>query len=116
MKYRKNIAGFAKGKAVNYSTSVTATKGEQILIWLEVLLFFAILALVIFVFQNFFAMILTIFLGIFIIMGTVVLCVFRKSHKEERQRNTKIVKEDVNDFYVNLPGIQNKKLGNTEQR
>lgn len=49
-------------------------------------------------------------------MGTVVLCVFRKSHKEERQRNTEIVKENVNDFYVNIPGIQNKELGNTEQR
>ncbi len=104
MKTRKEIAGFRKGKELHYSTSVTATKGEQTVIWLCVLLVMCVVLVAIFVFKSMLALFLSIFGGILLLFGVMLFCVFRPKHREERLQNTFTSNAKVGEAWCNLPG------------
>lgn len=96
MKYGKRVS-FFRGKGVNYSTEVTATKGETVLIWvLTFIVFASIFASFIFT-DSFIIPFITIFVGIFILMGTMILIIFSKSHEEERIQNSNKIKYSTKD-------------------
>lgn len=102
---QKEIAGFRKGWAVNYSTSVTATKGEQIAIWTCVLLMFCGVLLALFVLKSILVFVLSIVGGIILLFAVVLFCIFRGKHKEERLQNTVMTSGKVNEAWCNIPGL-----------
>ncbi|MBD5530616.1 MAG: hypothetical protein HDQ98_00220 [Lachnospiraceae bacterium] len=104
MKKRKEIAGFRKGRAMNYSTSVTATKGEQTVIWLCVLMVICAVLVALFVFKSMLALFLSIFGGIILLFGVMLFCMFRPKHREERLQNTVTSNVKVDEAWLNLPG------------
>lgn len=104
MKYRKNIAGFEKSKSLNYSTSVTATKGEKIVLFLSVLVYFSMIFISIFVLKNIFISIIIFVVGIFALMGLMVFFIFRPLHMEERMENERLAKITVDRSYNNITG------------
>lgn len=104
MKMRKEIAGFRKGRSMNYFTSVTATKGEQTVIWLCVLLVMCAVLVALFVFKSMLALFLSIFGGILLLFGVMLFCVFRPKHREERLQNTFTSNVKVDEAWINLPG------------
>ncbi|MDE7238095.1 MAG: hypothetical protein K2N41_00090 [Lachnospiraceae bacterium] len=104
MKKRKEIAGFRKGRALNYSTSVTATKGEQATIWLCALLVMCVVLAALFVFKSILALFLSVFGGILLLFGVMLFCVFRSKHREERLQNTVTSNGKVDEAWNNLPG------------
>lgn len=104
MRIKKNIAGFEKKKSINYNTSVTATKGEKAVIWISLIIYVVMLLVSVFVFKNITVTIITMIVGIFVIMGLMVFCVFRPLHKEERKRNTRLIKATIDRSYNNITG------------
>ncbi len=103
MKKNKSIVGFQKSKSVNYSTSVTATKGEKIAIFSVVVVAFAIMVFS-FIIANTLVFILSVAFGMFLIFGTMIFCVFRPAHKKERMENAQKVKATVDYSYNNITG------------
>lgn len=104
MKYNEKIAGFEKSKSINYSTQVTATKGEKIALWISVIIFFTLMFFSMFILKNIFITIIIMVVGIFSIISLMFFCVFRPLHKEERQRNAVITKSNINQSYNNITG------------
>ena len=84
---KKETAGFQKGAEAHYSTSVTATKGEQALVRISVFLMFAAIACSAFIWKSPLAMVLSIVGGIVLVAGAMLLCIFRPLHRAERQKN-----------------------------
>lgn len=111
MKYRKEIAGFRKEKGVNYNTTVTATKGEQIAIWISVVIFMIMVLLSIFVFKSVIAFIIVVATSILSIFLMMIVFIFRPIHKEERLKNT--VKCDYK-IDISYNNITNKYTDNSE--
>lgn len=103
MKKNKSIVGFQKSKSVNYSTSVTATKGEKIAIFSVVVVAFAIMVFS-FIIANTLVFILSVAFGMLLIFGTMIFCVFRPAHKKERMENAQKVKATVDYSYNNITG------------
>lgn len=103
MKKRKEIAGFRKGRELHYSTSVSATKGEQIAIWGCVLLFICAVLSALFVLKSILAFVLSVVGGMILIFGVMLFCVFRPKHKEERLQNTVTSDVSVDEAWCNLP-------------
>lgn len=101
---RYEIAGFRKGWEVNYSTSVTATKGEKIALLVCVLLVMCAVLASLFVFKSMLAFILCTVGGILLLFGVMIFCIFRPKHKEERMQNAAISSGKVDEVWVNLPG------------
>lgn len=99
---KKQIAGFRKGRSYHYSSSVTVTKGEQIVIWLCVILVFCCIFAAWFVFKSIFAFMISTFLGIILIFAVMLFCFFRKKHKEERQRNAVVWSGKVDEAWCSL--------------
>lgn len=104
MKYRKKIMGFEKSKSINYSTSVTATKGEQIAIWSVVIIYFVLILISLFIIKDLVIIITIIAGGIFVIMGIMFFIIFRPLHKEERLRNSQVTKATIDYSYNNITG------------
>ena len=104
MMIKKNIAGFEKKQSINYNTSVTATKGEKVVIWISVIIYVVMLLVSAFVFKNITVTIITMVVGIFVIMGVMVFCIFRPLHKEERKRNSRLIKATIDKSYNNITG------------
>lgn len=104
MKYRKNIMGFEKSKSINYSTSVTVTKGEQIAIWSTVIIYMILMLISLFIIQSLAITITILVIGIFVIMGLMIFFVFRPLHKEERIKNSQITKATIDYSYNNITG------------
>lgn len=104
MKMRKEIAGFRKGRSMNYFTSVTATKAEQTVIWLCVLLVMCVVLVAIFVLKSTLVLILSILGGVILLFGVMLFCVFRPKHREERLQNTFTSNVKVDEAWINLPG------------
>ena len=82
-----------KGKTLNYSTSVTLTKLENIIAWvlglsiiIGAFLIFLFVDSILVIIISIFGLIMVFFLFCFIIM-------FSKKHKEERIENTQIYKD-----------------------
>ena len=103
MKKNKSIVGFQKSKSVNYSTSVTATKGEKIAIFSVVVVAFAVMVFS-FIVANTLVFILSVAFGMLLIFGTMIFCVFRPAHKKERMENAQKVKATVDYSYNNITG------------
>lgn len=103
MKNNKNIVGFEKSKSVNYSTSVTATKGEKIAIFSITALVFAVIVFSLII-DNTLMFILSIVFGILLIFGSMLFCIFRPIHKEERIANSQKVKATIDYSYNNITG------------
>lgn len=99
---KRQIAGFRKGRSYHYSSSVTVTKGEQIVIWLCVVLVFCGILTALFVLKSVPAFILSVFLGIMLIFAVMLFCFFRKKHKEERQRNAVVWSGKVDEAWCSL--------------
>lgn len=87
MKINKNIKEFRKIKVMDYSTSVTATKIEKIIIWICFILFLIFMSLAIFVFESIAAMIITFILGYIVLFSLMLFFIFRPLHKKERINN-----------------------------
>lgn len=88
MKRQIELFSFRKGRELNYSTSVTATKGEKIAVWVCVLLLLCAVLAALFVFKNTLAFVLSIVGGIILIFGVILFCILRPKHREERIQNT----------------------------
>lgn len=99
---KRQIAGFRKGSYYHYSSSVTATKGEQTAVWLCVILVFCGISTALFVLKSVPALLFTMFLGIMLIFAVVLFCFFRKKHKEERQRNAVVWSGKVDEAWCSL--------------
>lgn len=95
----KEIAGFQKGVEAHHSTSVTATKGEQVLVWISVILMFAAIASSVLIWKSPLAMMLSIVGGIVLVALTMLLCMLRPMHMAERQQNAHSEVRSVDDFY-----------------
>ncbi len=95
----KEIAGFQKGVEAHHSTSVTATKGEQVLVWLSVILMFAAIASSVLIWKSPLAMMLSIVGGIVLVALTMLLCMLRPMHRAERQQNAHSEVRNVEDSY-----------------
>ncbi|MBP3460914.1 MAG: hypothetical protein J6K21_00695 [Bacilli bacterium] len=82
-----------KGKSFNYSTSVTATKLENILAWILGLSVIVGAFLIFFFVDSILVIIISIFglIMLFFLFGFIV--IFSKKHKEERIKNTQIYKD-----------------------
>lgn len=103
MKKNINIAGFKKAKSVHYSTSVTATKGEKIAVFLTTAAVFATIVASIII-GKILMFVLSIVFGILLIFGIMIFCVFRPVHKKERIANSKKVKIKTDYSYNNITG------------
>lgn len=112
MKYTKQIAGFRKEKGVNYHTSLSLTKGEQIAVWIFAILFMVIVLLSIFVIKNILFMVLTTVGSILVMFFMVLFFLFRPLHKEERIKNQIKEKYTIDTAYNNITGNvkENKKV------
>lgn len=97
------IAGFRKGWEANYSTSVTATKGEKIALWGCVLLMLCAVLASLLLFKSMLAFTLCTVGGMLLIFGVMIFCIFRPKHKEERMQNAAISSGKVDEVWVNLP-------------
>lgn len=104
MKYRKNIMGFEKSKSINYNTSVTATKGEQIAIWSVVIIYMVLILISLFIIQSLAITITILVVGMFVIMGLMIFFIFRPLHKEERLKNASITKATTDYSYNTITG------------
>lgn len=103
MKKNKSIAGFEKSKSVSYSTSVTATTGEKIALFLIAAVVFSVIVFSLII-DNILMFILSIVFGILLLFGTMLFCVFRPIHKEERIANAQKVKAKIDYSYNNITG------------
>lgn len=80
------------GKSANYHTEVTATKKEQVIIWISVFICFAIFLYSILFIENILLAIGICFVAIISLMAVLLIIIFRKAHKNEREMNTHIYK------------------------
>ena len=80
------------GKSANYHTEVTATKTEQIIIWISAFICFATFFYSIFFIENILLAIGICFVAIISLMAVFLIIIFRKAHKNERKMNTRIYK------------------------
>ena len=93
MKYKKTLIRYEKKKSINYSTTVTLTKKENILVitmFLLVLIMGLISGIEI---KNNILTFIVIMGGIILLAIISLLIIFRKSHKEERIANETIIKK-----------------------
>lgn len=100
----KEIAGFQKGVEAHHSTSVTATKGEQVLVWISVILMFAAIACSVLIWKSPLAMMLSIVGGIVLVALTMLLCMLRPMHRAERKQNAHSEVRRVDDTYSCFEG------------
>lgn len=112
MRYSKQIAGFRKEKGVNYHTTVTLTKGEQIAVWIFAILFMMMVLLSIFVIKNILFMVLTTVGSILVMFFMILFFLFRSLHKGERIKNQIKEKYTIDTAYNNITGDvkEDKKL------
>ena len=80
------------GKSANYHTEVTATKTEQLIIWISAFICFAIILYSFLFIKNILVARGSCFFAIISLIAVFLIIIFRKAHKNEREMNTHIYK------------------------
>ena len=84
---------FFKGKTYHYSTNITTTKLERILIWILGLSILIGIFLIFLFVDSFLVLFLSIFGLIILFILSCLFIIFNKKHRDERIENTNVNKK-----------------------